>query len=297
MNIIVSPVCDPYLNVAAEKYLFDTCTEDTLYFWVNDPCVVIGKNQNPLLECDQAYMREEGILLVRRFTGGGAVYQDRGNLNISLISRDTDTGIFAGYMQKALQACGIDAEISGRNDLTVDGRKISGTASMTEDGRYLRHGTLLLGTDTGKMMKSLRPSNLKIHSHGVDSVRSRVMNLQEKYPDITAEKIQDAMRSLFPGYTEQEYPDSMPEVWELYRKLQSEAWLQRETPGYDALLEYRTDHATYRLTVQVRQQKITSVSVYSDSLEEEDLQGFCRSLQGRIFDPDMILEELKNNAK
>lgn len=182
---------NPYENLAREKYLFDTLEKNTfiLYLWQNENTVVIGRNQNPWAECNCARLESEGGHLARRLTGGGAVFHDVGNLNFTFICNEQDYDItnHLRLIQSAVAISGIKAEISGRNDILTDGRKFSGNAFLSSNGKKLHHGTILISADTEKMNRYLTPSQEKLKAKGVKSVRSRVINLSEIAPDLTPE--------------------------------------------------------------------------------------------------------------
>ena len=294
-KLLISGSNDPYFNVAAEKYLFDHFTDETLFFWRNDPCVVIGRNQNSWLECDPAYMQAHGIRLVRRYTGGGAVYQDPGNLNYSWFTHEKGIGPLLGWLTSALKELGIDSVTGHRNDLLIDGRKFSGTASMSEEGRYLYHGTLMIAVDRQNLSGALKPSKLKMKSHGIDSVRSRVINLQDIVPEITAEKIIEHVSGQYGPYEAGSLP--APEV---IRKLRDEladpAWVMNETPAFETILEYRLKDGIWQVRLDVREGVIQQAKVYTDSLQIHDTNAIAEQLQGSPFAETEIIRILEEYA-
>lgn len=180
---------DPCLNLALEEYLLRNARleEPILLFYVNEPTVVLGRNQNVWEEVDLDYIRENQIHLVRRLSGGGAVYHDLGNLNFSFItSGSEDLHNFAKFTDpvvKALRLLGVAAELRHKSSLFVQDRKISGNAQYMSGGRMVSHGTLLFNTDLEQMLRALNPHRVWIESKAVQSVRSRVMNMQEMLPD------------------------------------------------------------------------------------------------------------------
>ena len=183
MKYLKLKTTDPYYNLAVEEFLFSHTDEDVFMLWQNSPTVVIGKNQNAYAEVDIEYARANGINICRRITGGGAVYHDLCNVNYSYItstdkvsSLDFETPSRA--IISALSEMGIDATLGGRNDILVGGKKISGNAQYTTQGRILHHGTLLFDTDTKVMERVLRVDKEKLTSHGVSSHKSRVRNIK-----------------------------------------------------------------------------------------------------------------------
>ena len=188
---------DPYENLALEEALLSRVGEGELilYLWQNECSVVIGRNQNPWKECRTALLAEEGGCLARRLSGGGAVFHDRGNLNFTFLmtAGDYDLPRQLTVLERACQSLGIPARRSGRNDLLADGRKFSGNAFYKHNGKAYHHGTLMLDVDMEMVQRYLSPSKAKLAAKGVDSVRSRVVNLREFVPDLTIPQLADAL--------------------------------------------------------------------------------------------------------
>ena len=201
LQIIVSERHNPYLNLAVETWLTDHQEEGivTMYLWKNERTVVIGLNQNPFSECDVKRLTEEGGYLMRRRTGGGAVYHDLGNLNFSFIADKSDYDVRKqqSVIQEALKSFGLEAEISGRNDLTCQGRKFSGNAFFNGAQNNLHHGTILIKTDSEMMQRYLIVDKAKLLKNGVKSVASRVINLSEAVPELTSENIKQPLIQSF----------------------------------------------------------------------------------------------------
>ncbi len=198
---------DPTWNLALEQYVFDCLPRDKSYFilWQNKDAVIIGRHQNTLAEINEPYIKAHGIQVVRRLSGGGAVYHDLGNLNFTFI-QDSQTGIaldlglFCQPVAAAIRALGADAQVNGRNDITLDGKKFSGNAQYVREGRVMHHGTLLFASDMQAAQESLRPDPEKIKAKGVQSVRSHITNLQPYLPGVTLEDFrQKLLEKLFEG--------------------------------------------------------------------------------------------------
>lgn len=192
---------DPFLNLAMEQHLLETVASGCclLYLWQNENTVVIGKNQNPWAECRASLLEEEGGHLARRLSGGGAVFHDLGNLNFTFLVPTADYDL-AKQQRVLLEACrsfGIPAELSGRNDLTADGRKFSGNAFYHNGPRSYHHGTLLVDVDGAKLQRYLTPTKAKLEAKGVPSVRSRVVNLKELCPTLTVPALKQALIAAF----------------------------------------------------------------------------------------------------
>lgn len=177
---------DPFFNLSAEEYFLCEKDEDFFLLWQNEPCIVIGRNQNAADEINGDYVRTRSLPVVRRMTGGGAVYHDRGNLNFSfIINGEADRVELCRPVIDVLRSIGVVAETSGRNDILVAGRKVSGTAMCSHGGRSLFHGTLLISADLEAMSEALKPDETKLIGHGVKSVRSRVANLSEYTKEVS----------------------------------------------------------------------------------------------------------------
>ncbi len=200
IEIIISDQYVPYLNLAVEQSLVQNNPPDTvvMYLWKNQRTVVIGLNQNPYTECQVDTLLAEGGYLMRRMTGGGAVYHDLENLNFSFVAPKKlyDQTKQFSVIQKAVRRFGIESELSGRNDLLCQGRKFSGNAFSVGKNNLLHHGTLLIRTETEKLQRYLKVKSSKLQKHGVKSVSSRVVNLSELAP-VTAENIVPALTAAF----------------------------------------------------------------------------------------------------
>ena len=176
---------DPFFNLASEQYLLDTKDGDIFMLWRNAPSVIIGKNQNAYAELDIDYVEKNNIKVVRRLTGGGAVFHDTGNVNFSFITSDKeesalDFAKFTAPIIKALSSMGLEnVSLSGRNDIMAGDFKISGNAQSSYNGKILHHGTLLYSADLSTLAKALTVDPEKIKAKGIKSVRNRVGNIKE----------------------------------------------------------------------------------------------------------------------
>ena len=192
---------DPFFNLAVEEYLLQNTDEGccTLYLWQNQNTVVIGRNQNAFKECRTTLLEDEGGKLARRLSGGGAVFHDLGNLNFTFLvpTADYDLDKQLKVIELACEKLGVKVERSGRNDILADGRKFSGNAFYKNGPRAYHHGTLMVDVDREKMGRYLNPSKAKLSSKGVDSVRSRVVNLKELAPDTTIEMLSQELAEAF----------------------------------------------------------------------------------------------------
>ena len=207
MKFLQNSSLDPHFNMAFDEFCLEQLKADepVFYLWQNRPSVIIGLNQSAYAEVNLPYLREKGIVLARRVTGGGAVYHDLQNLNYTITGRirdlETDYPAYVETMARALRALGVPAEVSGRNDILVDGRKCSGYAKRMSKDRLMIHGTLMYDVDIDTLTEVLAAPGSKLSAAGVSSVRSRVANLKEYLPqfkDIHA--FQAALQALLAGH-------------------------------------------------------------------------------------------------
>ena len=191
MRYLKNTHIDPYFNMAFDEYCLERLAidEPVFFLWQNRPSVIIGANQEVHTEVNLDYLKENDIYLVRRVTGGGAVYHDFGNLNYTIVGSSDDLEHdypeYTQYMVQALQKLGIPATMSGRNDILVEGRKVSGFAKRVCKNRLMIHGTLMFDVNLEQLTQALCPPESKLQSKGIASVRSRVANLCEYLPEIT----------------------------------------------------------------------------------------------------------------
>ena len=237
MKVVVSPFKNPFLNLALEDY-FLRSGEDLpmLFLYVNRPCVVLGRFQNPWRECHLPYLVEKDIWLVRRQSGGGCVFHDEGNLNYSFITSDPmiDRQKHLIVLQHAFKRAGIELTTSPRNDLWLDGRKISGSAyKQTKFGSF-HHGTFLVNSDLDALEESLKHTLIPKESKAIDSVRSKVVTLQEKFPGIEIADVIELIVDYVGGSLVEIDATLLArfEIQENFRQLTNWDWLWGETPAF-----------------------------------------------------------------
>ncbi len=230
MKYLVNESTDPYFNMAFDEWCLEKLDldEPVFYLWKNRPSVIIGLNQNASQEVNLEYLRRNDITLARRVTGGGAVYHDLQNLNYTIIGKDVSPEIFAG----ALRRLGIDAELTGRNDIFVGGRKVSGYAKRIWKDKVLIHGTLMYDVDIDVLTKALTTPVSKLAMKGVSSVRSRVTNLKEMLPQFKSmDEVKAALHNILSNGDTQIMLEEkqLAEIRELSdSKFSAGAWLFRE---------------------------------------------------------------------
>jgi lipoate-protein ligase A len=294
LQVIVSDQYNPYLNLAVETWLTDHQEEGvvTMYLWKNQQTVVIGLNQNPFSECDVKRLNEEGGHLMRRRTGGGAVYHDLGNLNFSFIAdkQDYDVRRQQSVIQEALKTFGLEAEISGRNDLTCQGRKFSGNAFFNGTVNNLHHGTILIKTDPEMMQRYLTVGQAKLQKHGVKSVRSRVVNLSE-LADITSENIIFPLIQSFEKvygikakHVDFESIASLKEVKETVDQISSHEYLYGKWEHFHAVKKGQFPWGNVEVGFEVDEntQGVKNIIIATDSLNTE-ITNICCDIINLIY--------------
>ena len=294
MQFIVSNQTEPYWNISVENYLVEHAESVTLYLWRNRRTVVIGQNQNPFSECNVEALEADGGYLMRRKTGGGAVYHDDGNLNFSFVVPKAiyDQQRQFSVIQRAVESYGLHTELSGRNDILVGAdnpqdlqdlaqqeirmRKFSGNAFSKALHQRLHHGTILIRTDVGDLQRYLRVRPAKLQKHGVASVQSRVVNLSELVPDITAQNIVPHLVDAFTKEYGQPvetiaFDDltALPEVKALADQFASEEWKYGRWQHFTAQRSAQFEWGGVDLAVEVDEPTatITRVEIATDGLD------------------------------
>jgi len=288
----VSPSRDGWQNLAMDEWFLDHLgPEDViLYFYINKNAVIIGKNQNPWKECDLGAMERDSVQLVRRITGGGAVYHDEGNLNFSFIAGEGryDVERQLNLILQAVQSFGIPCQFSGRNDLLADGKKFSGNAFCARGQIRQHHGTLLLRSDLGRLQNYLQVDPRKMKAKGVSSVRSRVCNLSEFTRDVTIDAMLAAIRQVY----EAEYgtvtaftptPEQVAELVPYYEKQSSWQWRLGKTPAFDLELDPRFLWGGVQMLLTLREGRVDQAEVYSDAMDAELADEIKQQLTGCRF--------------
>lgn len=289
---------DPFFNLSAEKYFLCEKDEDFFLLWQNEPCIVIGRNQNAADEINGDYVRTRSLPVVRRMTGGGAVYHDAGNLNFSFIQNgEADRVELCRPVIDVLRSIGVVAEISGRNDILVGGRKVSGTAMCSRGGRSLFHGTLLINADLEAMSEALKPDENKLMGHGVKSVRSRVANLSE----YTKEEVRpDIIGAMLAGYM----TERGGEIYELgesdidaIEKLRDSKY---STDEWNCGAEQLQKSERSRLscgTVYIKKKnicgRIEDIRIFGDFMNSGDISKLEARLRGAEFRREEIISALE----
>ena len=292
-------ITDPSINLALEEYALRNFDDESNYllFYINEPSIIIGRNQNTLEEINHEYVEDHGIHVVRRRSGGGAVYHDLGNLNFSFLTRYEQGNLhnfekFTDPVIQVLQQIGVDAELSGRNDIVVNGRKISGNAQFSTGKRMLSHGTLLLDSDLDEVVKALNVKMSKIESKGHKSVRSRVANINEFLEDpIGIEEFRD--RLLEGLYEERDVFETYhltDEEWEQVHKLREEQygnwdWNYGKSPKFNIKRDRRFDIGEVDLRLDVEKGHIENMKIYGDFFGKEPVEELAKQFKGARYHP------------
>ena len=284
---------DPYENLATEKYLLDTVQPDQciLYLWQNQNTVVIGRNQNPWVECRTTLLEEEGGKLARRLSGGGAVFHDIGNLNFTFLVSDEnyDVDKQLSVIQKACAMAGIFAEKSGRNDLLTQGCKFSGNAFYKSKGNAYHHGTLLIDVDMGKLSRYLSPSKAKLEAKGISSVRSRVINLKELAPELTCEQMRRFMCAGFEAVyglkadTITLTEEALTQIRQTAATNGSWEFLYGTPLPFTFSCESRFSWGSIHLQLQTKSGQIIAAKAYSDAMDWQLSELIEKALTGCRF--------------
>ena len=303
-RLYVSPSPDGWRNLGVDEYFLDHLGEEDmlLYFYINTNAVIIGCGQNPWAECRLSAMERDGVQLVRRITGGGAVFHDAGNLNFSFIAGEKiyDVERQLGMILSAVRALGIPCEFSGRNDLLADGRKFSGNAFCTRGKLRQHHGTLLLNADLSRLQNYLNVDPRKLQAKGTKSVRSRVCNLSEFVPEIDCAQMLGALKAAFRaeyGPYEELYAQDLDEaaIAPYVEKQASAQWRLGRTPRFDLEIENRFPWGNVQLLLTLRQSRVDALDVYSDAIDANLTGEIRRRLLGAPFGAESMARALMDS--
>ena len=292
-KILHTTTNDPYKNLAIEEYLLDTVGENEyiLYLWQNKQTVVVGKNQNPWRECATETLEKDGGRLVRRLSGGGTVYHDMGNLNFTFLMSKQNYDLDRQFrvILNAVKRLGIDACMTGRNDLTVDGCKFSGNAFCYRKNSAYHHGTILVSEDMSKLGKYLTVSDDKLKAKGIQSVRSRVTNLKEYKPDLTVDEMINTLKLAF----KEEYGNSGEEInlneldistiEKHIQKYSSWEWTFGSTPDFDIDISNRFAWGNIEFGLKLENGRVINAKVFSDAMDADFIGMLPSILEGIPF--------------
>lgn len=298
----------PQFNLALEQYVFDSLNQfdEIFLLWINEPSIIVGKNQNTIQEINLDYIKENNINVVRRLSGGGAVYHDYGNLNYTIISKSKSTSAFnfETFSQPVIEVLGklgVKAEFSGRNDITIDGKKFCGNAQYMKKGKVLHHGAMLFDTNLEVLGKALKVSKDKIASKGVKSVRSRVTNIKDHLKDdIAVEDFKQLLlEHMFEGNKEIKEYKLSEEDYANINKLMEERyatweWNFGSSPDFNIEKSNRFPSGKVEIKIDVHEGIIKGIKFYGDFFGGGEISDVEDKFIGARYKEDEIGKVLDN---
>ena len=295
---------DPYFNIATDEYILKYLNEDCFMLWRNDNAIIVGKYQNTLAEINYDYVKSHQIHVVRRLSGGGAVYHDLGNLNFSFTkigidSNLTDFQTFTKPIIDVLQSMGVNARFEGKNDLMIDGKKFSGNAAHIYKNRILHHGTILFASEMRNVSEALRINPVKYQDKAVKSVPKRVTNVSDhlKVPMTVSEfrkKIMNYVLATFPGAKLYKFtPEDLKSIQKLRdEKYITDEWNFGKSPDYSFKKSIRTAGGLLEMNLQAKKGIIEGVKIYGDFFSERGVDELEQILIGQPHREASIREAL-----
>lgn len=309
MIYIINDSHDPYFNLASEEYIMNSFQDDEKYLmlWQNQPSIIIGKHQNTIEEINSEFVQANNIAVVRRLSGGGAVYHDLGNLNFTFIVKASDNSLdfdfkkFTEPVITALKQIGIPAEFNSRNDLSIEGKKFSGNAQYIKKGKCLHHGTLLFNTNLNHLEIALRVSIDKIESKGIKSIRSRVTNIYpylkkpcsiEEFKNLLYNQfclVDERIQSI--SFTENDRHQIEALAQNKYRTWE---WNYGESPFFTIKKSQRFEFGKIEAWLDVNQGIIRQCKFYGDFFGREDKDDIENLLVGIRYERNDIALRLRD---
>lgn len=301
-------IMDAGINLAIEEYILKELDPEETYllFYSMNPTVIVGKNQNTIEQIDTTFVRENNVDVIRRLSGGGAVYNDPGNLSFSIITKD-DGNSFHNYKKftdpvvKALHKMGVGAELSGRNDLLVNGKKISGNAQFSTKGRMYSHGTLMFDVNLENVVKALKVNKEKIESKGIKSIRSRVTNISEHMDEeMTREEFKHKLlQSIFEEYDEIPSYELTEEDWVQINKIADKRyknwdWNYGRSPKFNVQHSKRFPIGSIDVRLEVKKGYIKDATIFGDFFGVGDVKDVEQRLADVRYEPSSIEEALED---
>ncbi len=301
--ILAHDFTDPAFNLACEEYFFHHRQENYILLWRNSPAIIIGRNQNAYAELDMDYVAENSIPVIRRLTGGGAVYHDLGNLNFTFITNGADGladfKVFLKPITEYLCSIGLDAEFSGRNDILLKGMKISGNAQANYKGRVMLHGTLLFSVVLSVLAKALKPNPLKLTAKGISSVKSRVTNISEHLTrSMSVEELKEDLAAFLTG-SESCVPYSMTSGDEakikklVDDKYRTWSWNIGSAPSYSMESTAMLTGGLVTVNFDVYEGKIIKIQIFGDFFGSREISELEQKIAGTPHERQALLDALE----
>jgi lipoate-protein ligase A len=307
MIFLESPSFDPCFNLALEEYVFESLPKDASYLmlWQNDNAVIVGKYQNTAREVNEAFVREKGIKVVRRLSGGGAVYHDLGNLNFTIITdaaaaEKINFAYFISPVVRILKSFGVDAVATRHNDITVNGAKFSGNAQYIKRGRVMHHGTILYDSDLSAVNSALSPNEDKFQDKAVQSVRSRVTNLKPCLGDVSLRELKEAftreMAKTEPGERREFTPADIESARAIAASRYSTwEWNYGRSPGYQHEKRRRVDGVgSVDLFLSLEEGRLSAYKTRGDYFGEGDSPELTEKLLGCKLEENALRQALRD---
>ncbi len=290
VKFIISNITEPYFNIASEEYLLKQTAGYYIYLWRNDKAVIVGNNQNTLLEVNLNKADEKGVKVVRRLTGGGAVYHDVNNICYTIIApyleEENSYKKFTKPVIEYLNSLGVKAEFSGRNDICVDNKKISGNAQVVYKDRIMHHGTLLFDTNLNELEGLLIQNKIKVESKGIKSVRARVVNVREYLPNLTTENFLNGLIQNFESKYEK-YAFTKEDVEKIQKlvedKYSTYEWNIGASIKGNNRIDLKFKFGILTITFDLIDGIIKNCEIFGDFFSNQSLLEFGKNLNGKRF--------------
>ncbi|KRU24559.1 lipoyltransferase and lipoate-protein ligase [Clostridium sporogenes] len=308
MQFLVNKSTNPFFNLALEEYLLKNVDirEDYFILWQNEPTIVIGKHQNTLKEINMNFVKDNNINVVRRNSGGGAVYHDLGNINFTFITKYDEKHLldfktFTNPVVYSLGKLNVKAELSGRNDILIDGRKISGNSQHIYKDRFLHHGTLLFNSELENLVKALNVDNDKILSKGIESIKSRVTNIKEHVKeDIFMEEFKEILIEnifIWNKSSLKEYNLTNDHINDIEKLMEEKYMTWQWNYGYSPEFNYRNSKrfqgGKVEVLLNIVEGHINECKIYGDFLGLMDVSEIEKRIIGIKYGEEYIDEFLR----